>query len=189
MTLQLNSSMNFPQVFPELSKDGVHLRRLVSADADDLYGMRTHNQMFPYLFNYRKESAEEVMSKIDQGNQAFEDGKGINWAICSKNDPKMIGYVGYWRIVPDHEQAEIGYMVHPDHWGKGIMSKCLDLVFDYALQELGIHRIEAFVRKENKASIHLLKKREFLFEGELKDYIKSPSGFSNALIYARLNKS
>ena len=185
----LSFEMNFPKEFPEFSKEGINLRRLVSEDADDLYGMRTHDQMFPFLFNYKKESPEEVMAKIDQGNEAFENGKGINWTICREKDPKMIGYVGYWRIVPDHEQAEIGYMIHPDHWGKGIMSKCLDLVFDFAFRDLEIHRIEAFTRKENAASKRLLEKREFLLEGELKDYIKSPSGFSNALIYARLNKS
>ncbi|KAK2627113.1 hypothetical protein QTJ16_003079 [Diplocarpon rosae] len=51
------------------------------------------------------------------------------WAILRKDHdaaskPSMIGVIGIPR------EAEIGYRIHPDHWGKGYMSEALTLFLE-----------------------------------------------------------
>ncbi|PBP23654.1 hypothetical protein BUE80_DR005352 [Diplocarpon rosae] len=51
------------------------------------------------------------------------------WAILRKDHdaaskPRMIGVIGIPR------EAEIGYRIHPDHWGKGYMSEALTLFLE-----------------------------------------------------------
>ena len=55
-------------------------------------------------------------------------------------------------------RAELGYALHPDYHGKGIMQETMKEVLDYGFKIMKLHSVEANVNPENAASIKLLER-------------------------------
>jgi RimJ/RimL family protein N-acetyltransferase len=70
------------------------------------------------------------------------------------------------------QSAYLGYYGVTGHEGKGLMSAGLKLVLAKALNELGLHRIEANIQPENLASIRLVMANGFRKEGYSPRYLK-----------------
>ena len=60
--------------------------------------------------------------------------------------------------------VEIGYSLHPDHWGRGYASEAAAGLVD-ALIERGVRRLSAMTHPDNVASIRVLERIGFEFEG------------------------
>jgi ribosomal-protein-alanine N-acetyltransferase len=58
--------------------------------------------------------------------------------IAFLNEPStVIGTICFWNLKPEHYRGEIGYMLHPDHWRKGIMKEAINAVVNYGFTVLG----------------------------------------------------
>lgn len=75
--------------------------------------------------------------------------------------------MGLSSVVKRTFQGEIGYELAPEHWRKGIMTEVVETIVHYGFEELGLHRIEAFVVPNHTASRKLLEKTGFTEEGIL----------------------
>lgn len=73
--------------------------------------------------------------------------------------------------------AEMGYFIAEPFWGKGIASKAIQLMTDYAFENFSIIRIEAGVFSFNKSSMLVLEKNGFHLES-----IKRNAVFKNGEI-------
>jgi RimJ/RimL family protein N-acetyltransferase len=62
----------------------------------------------------------------------------------------VIGKAGCWRL------GEIGFILHPDHWGKGLAQEALRAVLPHIFASLPIDRLEADVDPRNAAALRLL---------------------------------
>lgn len=85
---------------------------------------------------------------------AFSSGSGPDW-----HDQPFSGGSGFL------QSAFIGYFLDGKYNGKGYATKAVKLAVDYAFNELELHRIEAGVMPNNKASIRVLEKAVFHKEG------------------------
>ena len=68
---------------------------------------------------------------------------------------KLIGKAGLWRF------PEIGFILHPDHWGRGFAEEALTLVLRRAFDVHGLSRVEADVDPRNVSSLKLLDRLGF----------------------------
>lgn len=50
----------------------------------------------------------------------------INWAIAQKEDNKLIGMIGFFKMQPENFKGEIGYILNPNSHGKRIMKEASD---------------------------------------------------------------
>ncbi|MEY4396936.1 MAG: hypothetical protein RLZZ40_692, partial [Actinomycetota bacterium] len=64
-----------------------------------------------------------------------------------------------------------GYWVSQSVAGRGVTPTALALVCDWAFTNLGIHRIEVCIRPENDASLRVVRKLGFRYEGLRRRYI------------------
>lgn len=73
-------------------------------------------------------------------------------------------YVGHGRIVPCEQEdgPEIGYLVHPDHQGRGIATEIARTLLDIARDTLRARRVYATVDLDHAASIRVLQKVGFV---------------------------
>ncbi len=94
---------------------------------------------------------------------------GINWAVTLKTDDKLIGNIGLHRIVKEHHRAEIGYMLAPAFWNKGIASEAIEAIINYGFTKLNLHSIEALLDANNVSSKKLLTKFNFVKEAYFKE--------------------
>src|SRR4030095_11911361 len=128
--------------------------------------------------------AEEFINKI---NKSVDENGSILWGIALLNDPSIvIGTICIWNIQKEHYCAEIGYILHPDHWRKGIMKEAINAVVDYGFSILGLHSIEALLNPENIGSSSVLESTGFIKEGHLKESIYFNGVFRDEAIYSRL---
>jgi ribosomal-protein-alanine N-acetyltransferase len=78
----------------------------------------------------------------------------------------------------------IGYWVVPEVAGKGITPTAVALVCDYLFNVVGIHRIEIDIRPENLASLRVVEKLGFRYEGLKERYIHINGAWRDHYIFA-----
>lgn len=109
-----------------------------------------------------------------------------NFAIVVEGDP--VGGIGY---VPGHDierySAEVGYWLGEPYWGRGIVSEALNALSEYAFREADVLRLFALSFAENAASIRVLEKAGFAFEGLLRSSCVKYGQPRDQALYARVN--
>lgn len=84
------------------------------------------------------------------------------WIFLQEQPDRVIGTVSFHYLIhePFHT-CQIGYKFDPEYWHKGYATEALQMAIDIASGFLNLHRIEAYVRPDNTASIRLLEKLHF----------------------------
>jgi ribosomal-protein-alanine N-acetyltransferase len=93
---------NIFKSFPVLESERLIFREFVASDAEDLFFIRSNDQIMEYMDTDKHSSIMESDSLILQIKQSFKNMTGINWAIVEKSSNKVIGYFGYWRLMREH---------------------------------------------------------------------------------------
>lgn len=159
---------NYP--FPTLTIDDEYtLREQSIEDTPAFFEYYTDPLVARYILAKIPSSLKEAQEEMEYCKKLFQYRQGIYWTIARKYDNKMIGAVGLY-INNHHHRAEICYDLHKDYWGKGIMYKAMIKVIEYMFRYGGIHRFEAITVKENTASVNILNRLGFVFEGSLRNY-------------------
>jgi ribosomal-protein-alanine N-acetyltransferase len=142
-----------------------------------------------YIDRERPQSQEEALAFIQRVNTTIDNNECIMWAITLNDKPgTMIGNIGFWRVISQHYRSEIGYMLHPDFWGKGIMKEALLAAADYGFNKMKLHSIEAHINPDNAASGKVLEKAGFIREAYFKEDTFFKGRFIDTAIYSLLNK-
>jgi ribosomal-protein-alanine N-acetyltransferase len=76
-----------------------------------------------------------------------------------ERDGQVIGKAGFWKL------PEVGYILHPDHWGQGLASEAVGGAIDHVFATRDIQTLTADVDPENAASIRLLERLGFVRTG------------------------
>jgi ribosomal-protein-alanine N-acetyltransferase len=81
-------------------------------------------------------------------------------------------------------QVEVGYWVDPRLHGQGVGSASVALACDVAFTEMGLHRVQAFVRATNVASTRLLGNLGFRREGVARQILWVDTGWCDHEVWA-----
>lgn len=129
------------------------------------------------------EGEKQISSWLKNVNGRLLRSKTVlTWCVAHKEENRLVGRVDLGGFVKK-SMAEISYYFSADDWGKGFAGEAVKEVARFGFEELGLHRIQALVLPENKASLRVLEKNGFRREGLLKKY---PFGreFHDAVILA-----
>ncbi|QQX78713.1 GNAT family N-acetyltransferase [Shewanella sp. KX20019] len=98
----------------------------------------------------------------------FESDNWRSFIITEIINGEKLGYISL-RIV-NHEAriAEVGFMIKASAQGKGVGSKALKLMKQYAFETLTLNKLVAFCSVHNAGSYSLLEKEYFSRESSLK---------------------
>lgn len=83
---------------------------------------------------------------------------------------------------------EIGWVIHPTEWGKGIATEAADCMLDFAFTELKAHRVVAFSHAENAASLRVMRKLGMQQEGLLRETRAWNNAWSDEVVYSILER-
>lgn len=78
----------------------------------------------------------------------------------------------------------IGYWIAPEFAGKSITTKAVALTTDYLLNVAGLHRVEIDIRPENSASLRLVEKLGFRYEGLKERFIHINGDWRDHYVFA-----
>jgi len=180
-------NLDFTQ-FPILKTERLVLREHSILDAETLYAMRTNEKVMQYIDRERPKDVSEIRNFITSLNEGFEKGDNLAWVIAFKEIPdQMIGSIGYWRTDFANHRAEIGYMLHPDYWRKGIISEALKKSIEFGFKEINLHSINANINTGNDASRKMLLKHGFIQEALFKENYYFQGKFLDSEIYGLIN--
>lgn len=151
--------------------DGIILRQPLKSDAERYYAIFTHPSVRPYVPDLCiPSSLYAAENEIKYMNDMFSQKKSIFWLIVDKKTNKMIGEIGYEVWSHFHHRIEVSYHLDPAYWGKGITTKAVWAVLDYAFAVCGVNRVEATVIPGNDASFRVLRKTGFIEEAVLRGW-------------------
>jgi len=172
-------------VFPVLETERLILREHTQADAQAWFDLRNNPEVMRYIDRDSPKDIAEVEDYINGLITGFEQGESMGWAVALKDDPsKMIGNVVFWRMDFPNYRAEIGYLLTPLHWRKGLVSEALKAIISFAFEEMGLHSIEANINPENEASRAILLKHGFVKEAYFKEDYYFNGKFLDSEIYS-----
>jgi RimJ/RimL family protein N-acetyltransferase/ribosomal protein S18 acetylase RimI-like enzyme len=156
------------RIRPELTTERLTLRELC---AEDVPIIQSHwaDERFQSAYPPGRLTPEHCKEVFEQELDAIEvyPRTGYHWAIVK--DAQMIGTIRL--TFEKSETASIGYGLAADHWGQGIATEAVREVLRYAFEEVGLHRLQAFVYAPNNASRNVLEKCGFTYEGAMREKI------------------
>ncbi len=174
--------------FQNLQSERLLLRQITVADVGEVFAMRSNKNIMKFIPRPLCTSHEEAMALIEMMQDKINTNEGINWAITIKGDPKMIGFIGHYRIRWEHFRSEIGYMIAEEYNGRGLVTEAVKLMVDYGFNQMKMHSLEAVIDPENNASARVLEKNGFVKEGHFKEHEFFDGQFLNSVIYSLVNK-
>lgn len=175
-------------VFPNLETDRLILREHTLEDARTWFELRHNPDVMRYIDRDSPKDIEEVEGYINGLISGFEQGESMGWAIALKDNPaQMIGNIVFWRMDFPNYRAEIGYLIDPKYWRKGIVSEALTAIIAFAFEEMKLHSIEANINPGNEASRKLLLKHGFVKEAYFKEDYFFNGKFLDSEIYSLIS--
>lgn len=176
------------KVFPFLETKGFLLRKLEVTDAPKLFDYFSRKEVVEYYDVEVLTSQQQAVELIEGLLYRYNARKQIRWGIILKDKDEIIGTCGFHSIEMEHLKAEIGYELHPDYWGRGIMTEVIQTIVDYGFKHMDLNRIEAFYHPLNYASRRVLEKNGFQYEGVLRERFHINGKFVDAAIASILKK-
>ena len=122
------------------------LRQMIMNDAPEIMVLRSDDRILQYILISKCLNEQEALQFIDKINKSIDKGESYYWGIAHKNEEgKLIGTICIWNISEEDSGAEIGFVLHPDWQGMGLMSEAVKTVLDFVFDKLKLHSIKAEV--------------------------------------------
>ena len=170
--------------FPVIETERLVLREITDGDLAEIFYQRSDPQMMKYVDRKPASSMQDASDFLGRVQAALVSNDGITWGIALKNEPKLIGNMGLWRVDKEHHRAELGYVLHPEHQSKGYASEAMKAILHYGFHTMKLHSVEANVNPNNEASIKLLERNGFIREAYFKENYFFDGRFLDSAIYS-----
>lgn len=164
---------------PELTTPRLTLRRMLVDDCSDMYEYASRQDVTKHLTWYPHPDRAYTREYLQYLGRRYSAGMFYDWAIVYEPDCKMVGTCGFTSFNFISDSAEVGYVLNPVYWGKGIMQEALDRVLRFGFENLGLNRIEAKFMEDNVRSRHVMEKAGMTFEGILREAMLVKGGYVN----------
>lgn len=148
--------------FAEVETERTILRPFRYQDVDDFYAIVTNPDNLAFIFPVQAsyEQAEELLVSLFMTKPL-----GV-WAIEDKASGSMIGAIRFEKISPTGKKADLGYFLHQDYWGQGLMTEIVKGLVFLAFSQFGMEEIAIVTHLENQASQAVAKKAGFVLESQ-----------------------
>jgi RimJ/RimL family protein N-acetyltransferase len=123
---------------------------------------------------------------LERYQQGHEDGTRAGFAIVDEASGSFLGLAALVDLDREGRQAEAGYIVAPQARGRGIAARAVRLLTDWALNELGLERVELRITADNTPSIRVAERSGFVREGLLRSVHFKQELRADLVVYSRL---
>jgi len=173
--------------FMSIQLNTVSLRLFRPDDLEFVFSGLSHPEVIRH-YGISYEMIEACEAQMQWYASIATEGTGYWLAIESLSSQEKLGAVGINNICHQHQKAELGYWLLPQHWGKGMMREALRGFLSFAFEKFKLHRIEAEVDPENVKSQRLLTALNFTLEGIRRECEVKEGGYLTLMDYALLQQ-
>lgn len=135
-----------------------------------------------------EESKENLKFSIMESKQV--ERKCYFFAILEKATEKLVGSIGF-TILEKGEgtgNAELGYFILKEFWGKGYTTEAAKAVIDFAFETVQLHKITTGCIAENVGSEHIMIKLGMEKEAHLKKHVLHNDEWKDRVAYGLIKK-
>jgi RimJ/RimL family protein N-acetyltransferase len=134
------------------------LRPQEQADASVLFAILNNEEAMRF-WNRPAISRLAVVDELLREQQiAMREGLCLYWTLIQNGE--AIGSIDLSMI--GEGSAELGFLLRPDCWGRGLASEAVGAVIQHGFDTLGLTRLAAAVQTANLAAARVLEKNQFL---------------------------
>jgi [ribosomal protein S5]-alanine N-acetyltransferase len=174
---------------PLIRTDRLLLRSFAFADAPDVQRLAGAHEIADTTISvphpYRLSDAIEW---IDKQPRDFAAGRAVRFAIRLLPKEMLIGAIELHDIDREHAQAELGYWIDKQRWGKGYATEAGTAVVRYGFEALALNRIYAHHLVRNPASGEVLRKLGMRHEGVLRQRVRKWGRYEDVVLCAVLRR-
>ena len=165
------------------------LRSVEIKDADALFRVvdahRAH--LRPWLpWVDRTRSADDTRAFIEKSIKNEEKGTGLA-AIIEERD-EICGAVGLDSIDEKNRSSDIGYWLRHDVQGRGLATRAVVCLIEYAFTTLGLNRLGIRAAPSNRRSRAVAERLGFREEGILREAERHGDRFVDLVSYSLLRR-
>jgi ribosomal-protein-alanine N-acetyltransferase len=175
--------------FPNLETNRLNLRRLKSEDVSEIFALRSNPEIMKFIPRPLMKTREEALEFISVMDANVNNNILLNWAITTKEEDKLIGMIGFYRMKPENYRAEVGYILSAEFHGQGIITEALERIIQFGFDEMKLNSIEAVIDPGNYGSEKVLLKNNFIKEGHFKEHTFFEGKFLDSVFYSLLKKN
>ncbi|OLF19422.1 GNAT family N-acetyltransferase [Actinophytocola xanthii] len=141
------------------------LRPFVLTDLEDVVAYQCRADVTRYLVcgPRCRADAERSVRRMTRETELSRDGDSVDLAV--ELGGRVIGQVDLVLLSVEHGQGEIGYILHPEHHGRGYAAEAAEEMLRVGFEELGLHRIVALCHVDNRASAAVARRLGMRREG------------------------
>lgn len=140
----------------------VTLRRLTIEDREEFIELvkASSELLSPWVY------LPATTAKFDEYFKRFDGKTAVCTLICERESDLIAGTVSISEITRGpYQRATVGYNAFIPRARQGYMSEGFPLVFRFAFDDLGLHRLEADIQPGNEPSLKFARKVGFCREG------------------------
>lgn len=152
-----------------LSTERLLLRPLEPGDVDDFFAIFSDPEVARYTSRPPLPDLAAARVRVDELSASSGRGQDWTWAVCRRDEGRLLGTVALFHFEAEQGRAEIGYVFGRSAWGHGYATEAMGAVLDLAFHTLGLRRLEADADPRNAASLRVLERLGFTREGLLRE--------------------
>ena len=159
----------------EIETERLRLRQFTEDDLKPMATLNSIHEVTQYM-GYGVIGLEETWQQVATILGHWQMRGYGPYAVDDKATGGFIGRIGPWYPI-DWPDFEVGWMLHPDYWGRGLATEGAKAALDTVFENTDRARVCAVIHHDNAASIRVAEKLGERCLGE------TPIRTSTALLY------
>jgi len=173
-----------------LETERLELRPFLATDFDAAFALESRADVARWLYNEPRDAAETRadLERKMRRTAIRAEGDGLQLAIVPGSTGEVVGNVSLTLVSLAHRQGEIGFIVHPDHQGRGYATEAAARMVELAFEDLDLHRVFGRAEARNHPSASVLERLGFRREAHLIENEWVKGEWQSELVYALLQR-
>jgi RimJ/RimL family protein N-acetyltransferase len=162
------------------------LREFTGADLDGVAAVVGDDRVTRTLsFDSRTRDQAEAMLEGVLERARLEPRTEFYLAVTLPGDEDQV--LGFARLGLDGvKAAKLGYALTPGAQGRGYATDACRALAGFGFGELGLHRVSAAIGPGNEASVRVVERLGFAFEGTIRDHVYTNGAWRDSGLYSVL---
>jgi ribosomal-protein-alanine N-acetyltransferase len=173
-------------LFHGLEGESIYFKALSTNDAQEIHNYASDEDVSRFIGWKLMNTLDETREFVEEMLRRESAGTHLYASVVLKATQEVIGTVMIFGFDKEANYAEIGYVFHKEHWGKGYGTEAVKLVSKFAFEELNLHKLNARVVDTNIGSSRILEKNGFELEGRFKDHYFIEGKYYDGLFLGKL---
>lgn len=150
---------------PTIETPRLILRKITAEDTAAMFSYGSNEEVAKYVTWDVHKTISDTEAFIRFVQDQYANQKVAPWGMEYKETGEFIGTIDFVWWKPNQQSAEIGYVLAPEYWGKGITTEAADAIIRFGFEKMDLVRIQAKCLVDNIASARVMEKVGMSFEG------------------------